>query len=126
MAPQKHTPIVPEVLSQNMINQLNNMAQQLNDLADQGKMETYWVDELSQQFRLTMADVQEIRQGKKVWVFQPQIYDEIVTLDNSDPRELSYFYEFQGDAVTGSGADTWGLYRPGMLEEMQQVYDQYA
>lgn len=111
---------------QDMINQLNSLAQELNDLGEQGLMETYWVDQLSQPYRLTMQDVQDIRLGKILWVFQPQIYDEMTPLDNSHPEELDYFYGFQGDAVTGSGADTWALYRPGMLEQMQKIYNQIA
>jgi len=112
--------------SANMILQLNDMASKLNNLVETGEMETYWVDELPQKYRLTMKDVEDIRKGKIVWVFQPQVYDEIMKFDNSDSEQLSWFYDFEGNAVTGSGADTWGLYRPGMLDEMEKIYHQHA
>jgi len=110
----------------NMIRQLNYMASKLNDLGEAGKTETYWVDMLPPKYRLTMKDVEDIHKGKIVWVFQPQGYDEIMKFDNSDPEQLSWFYDFEGNAVTGSGADTWGLYRPDMLNEMEKIYHQYA
>lgn len=121
-------PEAPEsnVPSQDMVKRLNGMAQKLNQLAEEDKMSTYWVDELPSQYRLTMKDVEDIRKGKVVWVFQPQVYEEIDEFDNSDPKELDYFNDFRGDAVTGSGCDTWGLYRPGMLEEMEKVLCKFA
>lgn len=42
-------------------------------------------------------------------------------VEEIDPEQFEYFYEHNGDVVTGSGADTWGLYRPGMLNEMTKL-----
>lgn len=100
--------------SKKTIQNLNRIAKILNNL----EMETYWVDELSQKYRLTMDD---LKPG--MWVFQPQIYDEV---EEIDPEQFEYFYEHNGDAVTGSGADTWGLYRPGILNEMTNLVKKYS
>ena len=129
--PSSTVPEAPEgnVPSTDMIKKLNQLAKDLNQLVEDEKMETYWVDELPPQFRLTMQDIEDIRKGKVVWVFQPQVYEEIEEFNfggGLDPEELDYFYEFEGDAVTGSGCDTWGLYRPNMLAEMRKVYNKFA
>ena len=100
--------------------ELNLLANKLNKLGECGMMESYWVDELPEKYRLKMDDI-----NKDLWVFPPQVYDEIVKLsDFSD--EFERFYEFEGNAVTGSGCDTWGVYRAYMLREMRSVHKEFA
>jgi hypothetical protein len=69
---------------------------------------------------LTMDDVNRIRlEGLRIPVFAPQNYRYMI-LDHSDWR-LDYFYEWQGAATTGSGADTWFKLCPELVEFCQDV-----
>lgn len=81
----------------------------------------YWVDDLLvPDYILTMADLSN-PELNDFYVIPPQTYDSLIKFSDLgiDPKD---FYEYEGKAVSGSGADTWAVYRPELLNKMREIF----
>lgn len=93
----------------------------LEQITEEKQLDQHWIyaPELAN-YLLTMDELQDMPDGgENTYVIAPQTYD---TIDffGANPDD---FYEFDGAAVTGSGADQWILYKKGLLKALQSVYD---
>ena len=83
------------------------------------------------EFKLKPSDLKAIKNGATVYVLQPQEYRKFTKLDKNTPlgkdepnkKMIDYFSEYNGDMVTGSGADPWIIYKPGLLKNMKMVME---
>lgn len=56
---------------------------------------------------LKWSSIPSIRDGKKkVYVIPPQDYNSVELMDKNH-QDIPYFYDYNGNAVTGSGGDVW-------------------
>lgn len=83
-----------------------------------------WLKKLRGYF-LKWKHLPKIREGLlKVYTISPQLYTEIEGLDqNHQLLAEDLFYEWQGNAVTGSGADEWIVADDKTLERVSQIYE---
>lgn len=104
---------------------INVLCRKLNDL----RLDVYWVDFL-EEYLLKMSDLEvilkEMDNLNYVWCIEPQSYSRLTNQINGDM--IGYFYKHTpigtnlNLAVTGSGCDTWILYKEGLLEAMRCLY----
>lgn len=126
-SPAKPQNSPPKIPSPQEIAKIDGYAQKLSAL----ESDKYWVDMLPKKFLFTVADITDLRVGNgTLMVIEPQMYDHLRPLRASDERfmsrqkDLEHFYGIAGGlAVTGSGADTWAVYRPGLLAAMKKLYE---
>jgi len=106
-------------------NNKNNIATLCNDLNSLSLYELWVCHPRLEKYLMTPRDISEFKSGDpyEVWCIQPQTYDGLSIFDT---ELLEYFYEYEGYAVTGSGCDLWLLYKPGMVEDIQLVYEELS
>lgn len=74
---------------------------------------------------LKWRDITNIKQGKKrVYTISPQLYTEIELLDsNHEMIAENLFYEADGNAVSGSGADEWIVADQKALDRLEKILE---
>lgn len=102
--------------AESQIKRINTVLKKLNDFVDEHNLETHWISAPAlKDYILTMKDLKNAQN-----VIAPQSYERI-EIFKEDP---TYFYEYNGDAVTGSGADQWLMFKEGLAEALEKAYSQ--
>jgi len=82
----------------------------------------FLTDSIPDKYYLTIDQVQKVKNGQSIRVLQPQLYNEITTLDKHHVSITED--QFQGEmgeyATTGSGSNNWYVFDAGFQEYLEK------
>jgi hypothetical protein len=72
---------------------------------------------------LKWRHIGQLRRGAKtIYTIYPQLFDDITRLDSNHEMIVEgYFYEYEGNAVSGSGADFWLIADQKALDGLNRI-----
>jgi hypothetical protein len=104
------------------------LSREFTNMIEEAPVDNYWIDLMPSKYILSMKDLKD-KNIRDQYVIPPQTYESVEKLSDlvrNESFEDYGFYDDMGHAVTGSGADTWGIYRPGLFDEMKKLHAEWT